>query len=96
MGVGPRIVHAVGVLPLGSTAGAEAPVAGRGQHLAQALRLRVEALVGERKFVYRDSSDGRWIRRRQALQRAEAVSNPSALAPLAKSGVPRAALRPQR
>jgi len=59
VGVGPGVVNAVGVLPLGGGARAEVAVAGRGQDFAQALLVGIKALVGERESLYRKSSN-RW------------------------------------
>ena len=54
MDIGPGVMRAIGVLPLGCPARAEVTVPGRGQNLAQTLRIGVIALVAERKRLYRE------------------------------------------
>jgi hypothetical protein len=50
--VGARVVDPVGVLPLGCAPGAQVAVARRGQRLAQALLVGVEACVGHHELVH--------------------------------------------
>ena len=94
MGIGPWVVHPIGVLPLRRASRAESAVAGRGQDLTQTLLIGVIALVIEQKAVYRENLESR-IDCTAASQRPSWMSTGEA-ARFRKSRVHRSALSPVR
>src|SRR5262249_45493358 len=74
LGVRAGVGDPAGVPPPSRTPRAEPAVPGRGQNFAQTLLIWLVALVGERKLVYRESSNRRSLARK-ACQRPAGVSN---------------------